>query len=178
MESTKDHVRPNRSARSKKTTQIQARSVKSNASVWLFGLDGRSWCFMIFFCRIAFYKQPLLRRGCLAGFSVVFLFTRPPARGAHEAHAPIPGIVWSVFGVILFIFRSFLFQHHWLIYQCSAFILQPIPSSSGDVLQLWSSSDEYFQQIWWLSTRLTRCFWGKGYRFTSIRMGYTGNKHH
>lgn len=49
MERTKDQARPKLSARSKKTTQIQARSVKRNASVWLFGLDWRSWCFNIGF---------------------------------------------------------------------------------------------------------------------------------
>ena len=93
MESTKDQARPKLSARSKKTTQIQARSVKRNASdgslVWMGGADVS----LLDFCSIAFYKQPLLRRGCLAGFAVVFLFTQPPARGAHEAHAPIPVMV-------------------------------------------------------------------------------------
>ena len=40
------------------------------------------------FCGIAFYKQPLLRRGCLAGFAVVFLFTQPLPRGAYRPAHP------------------------------------------------------------------------------------------
>ena len=60
-----------------------------------FGWAGAhvSWSF---FCRIAFYKQPLLRRGCLAGFSVVFLFTRPLPRGAHRPAHPARWC-WEVF---------------------------------------------------------------------------------
>jgi len=65
------------------------------SSVWIGGADVS----LLDFCSIAFYKQPLLRRGCLAGFAVVFLFTQPPAHGAREAHAPSPVMMGSVFGL-------------------------------------------------------------------------------
>ncbi len=109
MESTKDQARPKLSARSKKTTQIQARSVKRNASdgslVWMGGADVS----LLDFCSIAFYKQRRMEGGTALPDLLSFFYSplrlcsgqrQPPAHGAHVAHAPGPGMVGRI-GMLL-----------------------------------------------------------------------------
>jgi len=127
MESTKDQPRPKLSARSKKTTQIQARSVKRDASVWLFGLDWRSWCFIIGFLKHCILQTAPFEKGLPCRIFCCF-FIHPAAgpRGARGSRTH-PGDGGKFFWGYTFHFQEFHCRHHCLIYQCSAFILQPIP---------------------------------------------------
>ena len=82
------------------------------------------------------------------------------ARRSREAHAPDPVVVGSVFGVILFIFRSFPFQNHCLPHQCFAFIPKPILSIYGDLLQLCSYT-EFFCKVNGFQQSLQDTFGGR-----------------